>query len=149
MGENYPPILKEFMALLNYKILINSNGNDVIDITQKIKDTVSNNANESALLSVSAPLSNVSIGIMEYDAGIVHDVLEFINKIIPKNENYAHNKQWHDNLADEFLKSLIIGNSVSIPFVKGEFELDRFQKILLFDFNSQPRAVSVIIQMIY
>lgn len=137
------------MALLNYKILINSNGKDVIDITQKIKDTIPIDPQKSALLSVSAPLSNVSIGIMEYDPGIVLDVLNFINKIIPKNENYAHNKEWHDNSADEFLKSLIIGNSVSIPLVKGEFELDRFQKILLFDFNSQPRVISVIIQMIY
>lgn len=137
------------MALSNYKILINSNGNDVIDITQKIKNTIPNDPQKSALLSVSAPLSNVSIGIMEYDAGIVRDVLNFINKAVPKNENYTHNKDWQDNSADEFLKSLIIGNSVSVPLVKGEFELDRFQKILLFDFNSQPRTISAIIQMIY
>ena len=47
------------------------------------------------------------------------------------------------------IKTILTGSSVSIPFIRGEFELDRFQRILLFDFDYKKRARSVIIQMIY
>lgn len=138
------------MAVINSKFLIKTNGNnDIVDLTHRIKLIVRKNKINNALVNVHTPFSNASIGIMEYDSGIVLDFFNLINKIVPDNEFYAHNAEWNDNSAQTYIKSLLIGNSVSVPFINGDFELDRFQKILLFDFNSKQGTRSVIIQIIY
>lgn len=138
------------MAVINSKFLVKTNGNnDIVDLTHRIKLIVRKNKINNALVNVHTPFSNASIGIMEYDPGIVLDFFNLINKIVPDNEFYAHNAEWNDNFAQTYIKSLLIGNSVSLPFINGDFELDRFQKILLFDFNSKQGTRSVIIQIIY
>lgn len=138
------------MAVINSKFLVKTNGNnDIVDLTHRIKLIVRKNKINNALVNVHTPFSNASIGIMEYDPGIVLDFFNLINKIVPDNEFYAHNAEWNDNFAQTYIKSLLIGNSISLPFINGDFELDRFQKILLFDFNSKQGTRSVIIQIIY
>ncbi len=124
------------MAIKFSKFVINSNGNDIIDITEKVKAAIIKNRINDALINVHSPFSSVSIGVFEYTPEIVEEFLSFSKKLIT-SLNHHH------------IKSLIIGNSATIPFVKGDFELDRFQRILLFDFDYKKRARSVIIQMIY
>lgn len=137
------------MAVISSKLLVNTNGNDILDLTSKVKKIVRSNRVKNALVCVHVPLSTASVGVMEYDPGIVKDFFNLVNRIIPVDKIYAHNIEWEDNYAHMYMKALLTGNSVSVPFVNGEFELDRFQKILLFDFNNKPSVKSVIIQMIY
>ena len=124
------------MAIKFSKFVINSNGNDIIDITEKVKATILKNQINNALVNIHSPFSSSSIGVFEYTPEIVEEFLNFSNKIT-STKNHHH------------IKSLIVGNSATVPFVGGEFELDRFQRILLFDFDDKKRARSVIIQMIY
>ncbi len=138
------------MPVINTKFLVHTNGNsDIVDLTYKIKLIISEFDIKNALVSVHSPCSSTGIGVMEYNPDIIRDFSDLISKFIPYDINYKHNAEWNDNLADTYLKSLFVGCSVSIPFVEGSFELDRFQRILLFDFNSLSATRSVIIQIIY
>ncbi len=138
------------MAVTNYKILINTNGkNDVIDLTYKVKGALEECNVKTASVLVHCPFSSASIGVMEYDPDIVKDFSKLINSIVPVSFDYKHDVKWDDCCAQYYIKTLFIGNSVTVPFVNGEFELDRFQRILLFEFNDRPIVRSVIIQMIY
>ena len=124
------------MAIKFSKFVINSNGNDVIDITEKVKAAILKYGVYDALINIHAPFSSSSIGVFEYTPDTVEEFLNFSKKII-KTKNHHH------------IKSLIVGNSATVPFIGGEFELDRFQRILLLDFDNKKRARSVIIQIIY
>lgn len=118
------------------KFVINSNGNDIIDITEKVKSAVKKNNVQNALINVHSPFSSASVVVMEYTPELTVDFSYFTEKLI-RNESAP------------YIKTAFIGNSATIPFVSGEFELDRFQRILLLDFDDKKRARSVIIQIIY
>ncbi|MCD8024473.1 MAG: secondary thiamine-phosphate synthase enzyme YjbQ [Candidatus Gastranaerophilales bacterium] len=135
--------------LLNAKFVIMVNPYDLTDLTDRIYATVKNLGLKNASICIHTPFSLASIGVMEYDPGLVKDFFRFINKILPLDSEYEHNIEWKDNFAHSYIKTLLIGNSVTIPFINGEFELDRFQRILLFNFADTKGARSVIMQMIY
>lgn len=138
------------MNILNLKFLINTNGNnDVLDITENAKEKILSKNVLNGLIHIYTPLSRAGIKIMEYDPGIVKDLNNFLEKIIPKQNEYFHDIEWKDNFANGYIKSALIGNGVCIPFIEGDFELDRFQRILFVDFDGTKGARSVIIQIIY
>lgn len=138
------------MNILNLKFLINTNGNnDVLDITENAKEKILSKNILNGLIHIYTPLSRAGIKIMEYDPGIVKDLNNFLEKIIPKQNKYFHDIEWKDNFANGYIKSALIGNGVCIPFIEGDFELDRFQRILFVDFDDTKGTRSVIIQIIY
>lgn len=138
------------MNILNLKFLINTNGNnDVLDITENVKEKILSKNILNGLIHIYTPLSRAGIKIMEYDPGIVKDLNNFLEKIIPKQNKYFHDIEWKDNFANGYIKSALIGNGVCIPFIEGDFELDRFQRILFVDFDDTKGTRSVIIQIIY
>lgn len=128
------------MAIKISKFVINTNGNDIVDITEKVKMAVIKNEIENALINVHSPFSSASIAVSEYSPEMKADFSYFIKNIVPEFQNRKNSS---------YIKTILTGSSVSIPFIRGEFELDRFQRILLFDFDYKKRARSVIIQMIY
>lgn len=135
---------------MNLKFLINTNGNnDVLDITENAKEKILSKNVLNGLIHIYTPLSRAGIKIMEYDPGIVKDLNNFLEKIIPKQNKYFHDIEWKDNFANGYIKSALIGNGVCIPFIEGDFELDRFQRILFVDFDDTKGTRSVIIQIIY
>lgn len=138
------------MNILNLKFLINTNGNnDVLDITENAKEKILSKNVLNGLIHIYTPLSRAGIKIMEYDPGIVKDLNNFLEKIIPKQNKYFHDIEWKDNFANGYIKSALIGNGVCVPFIEGDFELDRFQRILFVDFDDTKGTRSVIIQIIY
>lgn len=138
------------MNILNLKFLINTNGNnDVLDITENAKEKILSKNILNGLIHIYTPLSRAGIKIMEYDPGIVKDLNNFLEKIIPEQNEYFHDIEWKDNFANGYIKSALIGNGVCIPFIEGDFELDRFQRILFVDFDDTKGTRSVIIQIIY
>lgn len=138
------------MNILNLKFLINTNGNnDVLDITENAKEKILSKNVLNGLIHIYTPLSRAGIKIMEYDPGIVKDLNNFLEKIIPEQNEYFHDIEWKDNFANSYIKSALIGNGVCVPFIEGDFELDRFQRILFVDFDDTKGARSVIIQIIY
>ena len=124
----------------NSKFLVNTNGNDIVDITVRVKETIDKEKINNGLISIHSPSSSAAIGIMEYNPDMVKDFFSFILAAAPLFKNGKDSS---------YIKSLIIGNSVNVPYINGDFELDRFQRILLFDFDVRKRVRSVIIQIIY
>ncbi len=128
------------MTIVSAKFLVKTNGHDIVDITLRVKKIILQNKVQDALICVHSPFSSASVGVMEYDPDMVKKFFEFTDKFLPQKTGDKN---------PSYLKGLFTGNSATIPFIRGEFELDRFQRILLFDFDVKKRTRSVIIQIIY
>ena len=124
----------------NSKFLVNTNGNDIVDITVRVKETIDKEKINNGLISIHSPFSSAAIGVMEYSPDMVKDFFSFVLTAAPLFKNGKDSS---------YIKSLLIGNSANVPYINGDFELDRFQRILLFDFDVKKRVRSVIIQIIY
>jgi len=146
------------MSVKNEKFLIQTNGLcDIIDITLKIGDVVKQSAKslnggsdvKNAVIHIFSPGSTVSITTIEYEPGLVKDIPEILDELIPIKRAYHHDKTWHDGNGYAHIRASIIGNGITVPFINGELVLGTFQQIVLIDFDNKPRTRSIIIQIVY
>lgn len=156
------------MGVRNEKFLLETNGfNDIIDITLKVDDVIKQSAQrlkdkntesgtksgeeniKNAVIHIFSPGSTVSITTIEYEPGLIKDIPEILNDLIPENRAYHHDKTWHDGNGYAHLRASIIGNGITVPYVNGELELGTWQQIVLIDFDNKPRTRSVIVQVVY
>tara|TARA_Y100000031_G_C8173365_1_gene362870 strand:- start:647 stop:1033 length:387 start_codon:yes stop_codon:yes gene_type:complete len=113
---------------------------DVIDITDNVKDAVKNV--KDGIVVVYVPHATASIIINEnYDPNINLDFQEALEKLIPKGK-WLHDKI--DGNADAHIKAAIIGPSETLIIEEGKLLLGQWQNIMLADFDG-PRERTVIV----
>ncbi len=142
------------MPVKNEKFLIQTKGfNDIIDITMKVYDVIKNSKQiadiKNGVVHIFVQGSTASVTTLEYEPGLIKDIPEILDELIPMDREYHHNKTWHDGNGYAHIRASFIGNSITVPYVNGEMELGTWQQIVLIDFDNKPRTRNIIVQMIY
>ena len=147
------------MGVKNEKFLIQTNGfTDIIDITLNVNDAVKQSVKnakdaggdiKNAVIHIFSPGSTVSITTIEYEPGLIKDIPEILDDLIPAKKAYHHDKTWHDGNGYAHIRAARLGNGITVPYVNGEMELGTWQQIVLIDFDNKPRTRSIIVQVMY
>jgi secondary thiamine-phosphate synthase enzyme len=121
---------------------------DIIDITAKITAQVRNAEIKDGLLTLFVSGSTASLTTIEHEPGLVQDLKEFIEKLIPSNRRYHHDDRWGDNNGFSHLRAALFGPSLQIPIRDGRLVLGTWQQIILLDFDNRPRTREIVVQLI-
>jgi len=118
---------------------------EIIDITDKIRDFVSKSSIREGLCNVFVRHATAAIIINEnYDHLVCEDILSTLNRLVPEHANYKHDKI--DNNSHAHIKASILGPSVSIPISSEKLQLGTWQGIGLVEFDGpREREVTVTI----
>ncbi len=136
------------MKLFKYLIEKNTRGeNDLIDITDDLKAFAKKSGVEDGFIIVFVVGSTASILTMEYEPGLIQDVKELFEKLIPHGKIYAHNRTWNDDNGHSHLRATIIGQSMTIPVQDGTMMLGTWQQVVLAEFDHRPRQRRVVVQI--
>ncbi|MGC8928375.1 MAG: secondary thiamine-phosphate synthase enzyme YjbQ [Myxococcota bacterium] len=136
------------MKLKKYKISRNTRGeNDLIDLTDEVRRCVKDSGIKDGYSIVFVIGSTASIITMEFEPGLVKDLREFMEDIIPANRDYAHNATWNDDNGHSHLRATLLGQSFTFPIEDGEAILGRWQQIVLAEFDHRPRERRVIVHI--
>ena len=103
---------------------------------------------ERGLVTVFATGSTVAVTTMEYEPGGVSDLQALLDRLIPQQGDYAHNRLNHDTNSHAHLRAALIGPSETIPLVEGNLALGTWQQIVLIDFDDRPRRRTVTVQVL-
>jgi secondary thiamine-phosphate synthase enzyme len=122
--------------------------NDIIDITDKIQGMVSKSEVKSGLCLVFVAHSTCGITTIEYEDGLIQDLKEVLEKLIPSDKEYHHDKKWRDANGYAHLRSAIIGTSFVAPLEEGKLKLGTWQQIILIDFDNKPRTRDIELRVI-
>ena len=136
------------LKIETYSFTINSKGDcDIIDITENVQQVISvNNFFEgSALVFVAG--STAGITTIEYEPGLLKDYPRFFEKIIPQNQEYQHDKTWHDGNGHSHVRASLQGASITVPFKDKSLILGTWQQIIFIDFDNRPRRREIIVQI--
>lgn len=115
---------------------------ELIDITDKVKQVVMQEGLQNGLVSVYAQGATAAIMIQEnWDESVQTDVVNLLRKMIPKGV-WLHDQQ--DGNGDSHLKSGLVGPSETIPVINGQLGLSRWQNIFFCEFDG-PRSSRKII----
>jgi len=67
---------------------------DIIDITSHVISISERSGIGDGLITVFCPGSTGSVTTIEYESGVLRDLQKAIEKIVPSNIPYEHDKRW-------------------------------------------------------
>lgn len=137
------------MKIINERITLNTKGNpDLIDITDKIEELVESSRLKQGNVTVFVVGSTASVTTFEYESGLIQDMRDLYEKLIPRNKRYSHDDTWGDANGFSHLRAALQGPSLTIPFDGGKLLLGTWQQVVLAEFDNRPRQRQVVVQII-
>lgn len=137
------------MAVYRSSISLSTAGEtDIIDITGRVEKLVADSGVSRGMVNVFITGSTAGLTTIEYESGLVHDLKEAMERIAPREGNYAHDSRWGDGNGYAHIRASLMGPSLSVPLDGGRMMLGTWQQIVLVDFDNRRRdrtlAVTVL-----
>ena len=119
----------------------------LIEITNEIKKIVrSSNINEG-VCRVFIPHTTAGITINENaDRSVMKDVVNYLNKLIPKGGSLGYNFKHMEGNSDAHIKCSLTGQSIDLIVHEGRIMLGTWQGIMLAEYDG-PRNRKVYVQI--
>jgi secondary thiamine-phosphate synthase enzyme len=121
---------------------------DVVDLTEGISRVVDQSEARTGVVSVFVPGSTAAITTMEHEPGGVEDLRAALDRLVPKEGDYAHNRLNHDTNSHAHIRAAIVGPSETIPVEAGRMQTGTWQQVVLVDFDDRPRERTVVVSVV-
>jgi secondary thiamine-phosphate synthase enzyme len=121
---------------------------DIINITSDVQSVLSKLKMKKGVVTCFIPGSTALLTVIEYESGLIHDLPQLLEKLVPKDGKYAHNATWGDGNGFSHLRASLIGPSLSVPFREGKMTLGTWQQIIFVECDNRPRKRTVELQFI-
>ncbi len=136
------------MKIIFEEISINTKGEgDMIDITDDLGKILNKAGMKNGLLTSFNPGSTAALTTIEYEPGLKSDFPSAMDRLIPKDIPYEHDKTWHDGNGHSHVRASMIGPSLIIPFRNGKLTLGTWQQVVLLEMDTHSRSRRLVIQM--
>jgi secondary thiamine-phosphate synthase enzyme len=120
---------------------------DVVDITERIRSAVAQSGVTEGQASAFVRGSTAAITTMEFEPGGVQDLRAMLDRLIPVEGDYEHNRLNHDTNSHAHQRASIVGPSEAVPIRDGRLALGTWQQLVLIDFDDRPRDRTVVVQV--
>ncbi len=120
----------------------------IIDITGMITEKVNISKIRNGIVTIFCIGSTGAITTMEFEPNLSIDVSEMLDELIPLNKDYLHHKTWGDYNGGSHLRALLIGPSLTVPFVEKRLTLGLWQQIVYINFDRIEKTRKIILQII-
>jgi len=137
------------MQIINKKVEIDTKGaGDLLNITDQVVDILTVSKLKKGCATVFVVGSTAAITTFEYEPGMIKDMRDLCEKLVPSNKHYNHDDTWGDANGFSHLRAALFGPSLAIPFTNGKLSLGTWQQIVLAEFDNRPRHREVVVQII-
>jgi secondary thiamine-phosphate synthase enzyme len=116
-------------------------------ITDQVSDALARAGLSDGSLTVFAPGATGAVTTVEFEPGVVKDMQELFDTIVPPEKYYQHNVNLGDGNGHSHVRAGLLGPSLTVPFADGAMMLGRYQEIVFVDFDARPRSRSVVVQI--
>src|SRR5262245_42482505 len=120
---------------------------DIHDLTSAVRQALAASGLQEGQALVFVTGSTAGITTVEFEPGLVRDMREFFDRLIPEDRDYFHHATWGDDNGSSHLRSALLKTSLTIPFKDGQLLNGTWQQVVLVDFDTRPRQRSVILQL--
>ena len=136
------------MKIITEKIELRTKGSgDLINITDKVVSIVGSSGLKRGQVTVFVTGSTAAITTFEFEPGLIRDIRELCERLIPSKEHHHHDDTWGDANGFSHLRASLFGPSLVIPFESGQLVLGTWQQVVLAEFDTGPRERLVTVQI--
>ncbi len=93
------------------------------------------------------PGATGAVTTIECEPGLVQDMRDALNRLVPQEIEYAHNLRWQDGNGHSHIRAALIGPSLTVPFAERGLLLGTWQQIVFLELDNRPRRRKVIVQI--
>ena len=109
----------------------------IVDLTESVRKFCADHGD--GLLNVFVPHATAGVAIIETGAGSDDDLIDALERLLPRDDRYRHEHGSPGHGADHVLPALV-APSVTVPVQGGEPLLGTWQSVVLIDLNrDNPR----------
>jgi secondary thiamine-phosphate synthase enzyme len=134
------------MSVHHLEIQLSTRGEgEIQDLTRKVSELVAKTEISDGMVLVFVPGSTAGITTIEYEPGLLQDFPAAMERLAPRELDYAHDRTWHDGNGHAHVRASVLGPSLTVPIRGGELALGTWQQIVLVDFDNRARKRRVVV----
>jgi secondary thiamine-phosphate synthase enzyme len=120
---------------------------DVFNITDEVEKLVTEHGLELGHVLLFAVGSTTGLTTLEYEPGLIADIQDFLEDLLPYRDAYKHHATWGDDNGSSHLQSALLGTDLLVPVEKGRLVLGTWQQIVFLDLDTRPRRREVVVHL--
>jgi secondary thiamine-phosphate synthase enzyme len=114
---------------------VSTHGRRVLDVTEQVL-AFAEAAGGDGLVNVYLPHATAGVALMETGSGSEGDLEEALERLLPRDDRYAHRHGSVGHGGDHLLP-VFVSPSVAIPVIGGRLALGTWQRVVLVDPNRE------------
>lgn len=118
------------------------------DVTDQVASIVANSGVRAGVVHVFNVGSTACLGTIEFEPGLVRDLPELLNRVIPPSTQYGHERTWHDGNGHSHLQASWLGPELSVPIRDGRLVLGTWQQIFHLECDNKPRNRKIVVTVL-
>ena len=123
-------------------------GPDIRDITPSLEQLIYESDAENGSLSATMVGSTGSLTTIEYEPGVVSDLMAAVNRMAPAELEYEHEKAWHDGNGHSHVQAALLGPSIALPIRNGRLKLGTWQQVVAINHDNRARQRTIEVTVI-
>ena len=133
------------MKQVFYNLQINTNGQKLYEITDKIIDWINKNNFKNGIINLSIQHTSASLIVQENaDPDVQTDLINYFDKLAPMDKNlYIHTTEGKDDMPAH-IKSALTNNQISLSIKDGHLLLGIWQGLFLFEHRLEAQKRIII-----
>jgi secondary thiamine-phosphate synthase enzyme len=136
------------MKIVSSRVSLSTRGaGDLINITEELLAVLNRSTMKNGTMTVFVSGSTAGITSFEYEPGLIRDLHEFYEKLVPSGMHYHHDDTWGDANGFSHVRATLTGPSFVVPFENGRLLLGTWQQVVLAEFDNRPRERDVVVQL--
>jgi secondary thiamine-phosphate synthase enzyme len=125
---------------------VDTSGRIVVEITERVL-AFARDSGGDGLLNVFVPHATAGLALIETGAGSEGDLEEAVERLLPRDDRYAHRHGSLGHGADHLLPALV-APSLVLPVRDGEVVLGTWQRMVLVDTNRENNRRTVFLTLL-
>ena len=120
-----------------------SSGPDICDITPLLEQIIHESQVENGSLCATMVGSTGSLTTIEFEPGVVRDLMAAVNRLVPPDLEYEHEKAWHDGNGHSHVQAALLGPSIALPIRKGRLKTGTWQQVVAINHDNRSRRRTI------
>ena len=129
---------------------ITSDRMQLLNITDRVNEIVRKSGISDGMVHLQSLHTTTAVFINEWQDALLHDVRNFLEEVVDRNEYYRHNDPEHSDCerrnADSHLRGMLMGQTLILQVRNATVLLGTWQSIILAEFDG-PRSRSLAVQV--